>query len=148
MNAFPCEQNYGQTLEDMLKRKSRFNEPIDVYYYEKLALINHCGIVGKRAVDCVIHGLISDRALRSGALALRCNHPDQLLQFLISNKNNYQPSVDRGRFRNKFLVNTQQNNNQNQAQKSISFKSGQPSGQVVIIVRRRGIVFYIVPNLS
>lgn len=33
--AFPYEQNYGKALEEMLKRKTRFNEPIEVYYYEK-----------------------------------------------------------------------------------------------------------------
>lgn len=83
--AFPCEQNFGQTLEDMLRRKSRFTEPIEVYFYEKLALINQCDITGKRAVDCIIHGL-SDKTMKSSALALRCTSPEQLLQFLISNK--------------------------------------------------------------
>ncbi|XP_038212063.1 serine/arginine-rich splicing factor 4-like, partial [Zerene cesonia] len=39
LNAFPCEQNYGQLLEDMLKRKSRINEPIQNYFYEKLSLL-------------------------------------------------------------------------------------------------------------
>lgn len=85
LSAFPCEQNYGQSLEDMLRRKSRINEPIEIYYYEKLALINQCEITGKKAVDCIIHG-ISDRTMKSGALALRCSAPDQLLQFLLSNK--------------------------------------------------------------
>lgn len=89
-HAFPFEQNYGQSLEDMLKRKSKYNEPIEVYYYEKLALLNLCDIVGKRAVDCIIHGL-SDRTMKSSALALRCSHPEQLLQFLMSNKDSSNP---------------------------------------------------------
>lgn len=38
LSAFPCEQNYGQTLEDMSRRKSRYSEPIEVYYYERLSL--------------------------------------------------------------------------------------------------------------
>lgn len=109
VNAFPYEQNYGQVLEDMLKRKSKFNEPIEVYYYEKLTLVNQCDIVGKRAVDCIIHGL-TDRTLRSGALALRCSHPDQLLQFLVSNKDsNYQ--IERNQFRNKNTDNSNPTNN-------------------------------------
>lgn len=83
--AFPFEQNYGQSLEDMLRRKSKYQEPIEVYYYEKLALLNQCDIVGKRAVDCIIHGL-SDRTMKSSALTLRCSQPDELLQFLMSNK--------------------------------------------------------------
>lgn len=85
INAFPFEQSYSQTLEDMLQRKSKFNEPIEVYYYEKLSLVNQCDITGERAVDCIIHG-ISDRTTRSSALALRCSHPDNLLQFLMSNR--------------------------------------------------------------
>lgn len=85
LSAFPCEQNYGQTLEDMIKRKSRYNESIEVYYYEKLSLVNQCDIVGTRAAECIIHG-ITDKTLKSGALALRCTHPDQLLQYLLSNR--------------------------------------------------------------
>ncbi|XP_073953524.1 uncharacterized protein [Choristoneura fumiferana] len=110
ISAFPCEQNYGQTLEDMIKRKSKFNEPIEVYYYEKLSLINQCEIEGRRAVDCIIHGL-SDRGLRLGALALRCSQPDQLLQYLLSNKDPNQISGgDRLPLRNKNFSNTNVNN--------------------------------------
>lgn len=99
IKAFPCEQNYGQSLEDMLRRKSRYNEPIENYFYEKLALINQCEITGKRAVDCIIHGL-SDKTIKSSALALRCTEPDQLLQFLLSNKDHsYQPT-----FKNKLTT--------------------------------------------
>lgn len=69
--AFPCEQNYGQILEEMLRRKTKFGEPVENYYYEKLALLNQCDINGKRAVDCIIHG-ITDRMVKSSALALSC----------------------------------------------------------------------------
>lgn len=99
VNAFPYEQNYGQSLEEMLKRRSKYNEPIELYYYDKLALLNQCDIEGKRAVDCIIHGL-SDKSLKSSALALRCTHPDQLLQFLISNKETSQ-FLDRSTHKNR-----------------------------------------------
>lgn len=108
INAFPCEQNYGQSLEEMLKRRSRYSEPIEVYFYDKLALLNQCEIEGKRAVDCIIHGL-SDKSLKSSALALRCTHPDQLLQFLISNKETTQ-FLDRSNFKNKSGFNSNNNN--------------------------------------
>lgn len=99
LNAFPCEQNYGQILEDMLRRKSRPNEPIEVYYYEKLSLLNQSEITGKRAVDCIIHG-ISDRTMKTSSLSLRCTSPEQLLKFLMSNKEgSHQP--DRGFPKNK-----------------------------------------------
>lgn len=87
LSAFPFEQNYGQSLEDMLIRKSRYNEPIEVYFYEKLGLLNQCDITGKRATECIIHG-ITDKTTKSSALALRCEHPDQLLKFLMSTKEN------------------------------------------------------------
>ncbi|CAK1578904.1 unnamed protein product [Parnassius mnemosyne] len=90
INAFPYEYNYGQALEDMLKRKSKFDEPIEVYYYEKLALLNQCDIEGKRAVDCIIHGL-TDKTIKSSATTLRCLQPEQLLRFLMSNKELNQP---------------------------------------------------------
>lgn len=107
-NAFPSEQNFGQLLEDMLKRKSRPNELIENYYYEKIVLLNQCEIYGRKAVDCVIHG-ISDRTIRSSALALRCEEPDQLLKFLLSNnKELQQPPV---RDRNTFIVEDRQGGN-------------------------------------
>ncbi|XP_026740751.1 uncharacterized protein LOC113503131 [Trichoplusia ni] len=96
LKAFPCEQNYGQSLEDMLRRRSRFSEPIENYFYEKLALLNQCEISGKRAVDCIIHGL-TDRTAKSSALALRCSEPDQLLQFLLSNKDNFNQNTVRNK---------------------------------------------------
>ena len=108
VSAFPYEQNYGQALEEMLKRKSRFNEPIESYYYEKMYLVTQCDIVGKRAVDCIIHGL-TDRTLRSGALALRCSHPDQLLQYLMSNKNSSQFTMDKGSLKNRNFENFSHN---------------------------------------
>lgn len=121
VNAFPFEQNYGQALEEMLRRKSRFSEPIEVYYYEKLTLLNRCDILGKRAVDCIIHGL-SDRTLRSGALALRCSNPDLLLQYLVSNKDSNQSVVDRALFKTK---NTDTVNTNHSSKPKVGFR--QPS---------------------
>lgn len=111
-SAFPCEQNYGQTLEDMLRRKSKFNEPIELYYYEKLALLNQCDIQGKRAVDCIVHGL-TDKTIRSSAVALRCSHPEQLLKFLMSNKESSQPFDRVNKFRSGTDTRSASSNNTN-----------------------------------
>lgn len=118
LNAFPSEQNYGQILEDMLKRKSRPNELIENYYYEKVALLNQCEIVGKKAVDCIIHG-IGDRTMRSSALALRCEEPDQLLKFLLSN--NKELSVQQPPFRDRNVptVGDRQSNRAYQSNNSV-----------------------------
>lgn len=107
-NAFPHERNYGQSLEDMLRRKSRFNEPIEVYFYEKLALLNQCEIDGKRAVDCIIHG-ITDRTTKSSAHALQCTQPNQLLKFLMSNKDGGMASFDKSQNRNRVGESSQTN---------------------------------------
>lgn len=97
VNAFPSEQNYGQSLEEMLKRRSRYNEPIEVYFYENLALLNQCSINGKHAVECIIHGL-TDKTMRSSANTLRCSEPEQLLEFLMTTKETFQP-FDRANFK-------------------------------------------------
>lgn len=109
-DAFPSEQNYGQVLEDMLKRKSRFNELIENYYYEKLSLLNRCEITGRKAVDCIIHGL-TDRTMRSSALALRCEEPHQLLKFLLSNNKDLPTQLLPFRDRNFKVVGARQNSN-------------------------------------
>lgn len=65
-SAFPSDENYGQMLTDMLAKRARFGESLEEYYYEKVALLNRCDIVGKRAVECILFG-IDDRSVRLGA---------------------------------------------------------------------------------
>ncbi|XP_048477760.1 uncharacterized protein LOC125488660 [Plutella xylostella] len=81
MKAFPSEENYGKLLEEMLARVSRNDENLREYYYDKLTLLNRCQIIGKRAVDCIIHG-IHDKSLRNSAQALKCQEPEDMLNFL------------------------------------------------------------------
>lgn len=83
--AFPSEENYGRLLEEMLSRTSRNDESLRDYFYDKLGLLNRCEITGKKAVDCIIHG-ISDRSIRNGAQALNSSEPEDLLNFLSSQK--------------------------------------------------------------
>lgn len=83
--AFPNEYNYGQLLEEMLARTTRRNENLSDYFYDKLTLINRCNVQGKNAVDCVIHGIV-DKSIRNSAQALNCEEPEDLLNFLNSQK--------------------------------------------------------------
>lgn len=48
-------------------------------------MLNRCNIVGKRAVDCLLYG-IEDRSLRLGTKALKCQEPEQVLQYFQSIK--------------------------------------------------------------
>lgn len=84
--AFPSNENYGQMLSDMLFKRARFGDCLENYYYEKIVLINRCGIVGTKAVDCVLHG-IDDRSVRLGAEAVQFVDPDKLLTYLRNSKN-------------------------------------------------------------
>lgn len=83
--AFPSEQNYGRLLEEMLNRTTRASESIREYFYDKLTLLNRCGITGRKAVDCVIYG-ITDKSIRNGAQALNCGEPEDLLSYLSSQR--------------------------------------------------------------
>lgn len=86
LSAFPSHENYGQMLSDMLAKRARFNDSLEEYYYEKVALIHRCGIVGKNAVECILHG-IDDRSVRLSAEAAQYDDPDKLLAYLRNAKN-------------------------------------------------------------
>lgn len=91
--AFPSHENYGQMLSDMLAKRARFGDSLEAYYYDKVALINRCCITGRRAVECILHG-IDDRSVRLGAEAVQYDDPDRLLAYL-RNARNSRPQVDR-----------------------------------------------------
>lgn len=86
LNTFPDDRNYGDKLSEMLERKSRRDETLEEYYYDKITLINVCGITGKDAVDCVIHGIF-DNNIRLNAQGSNFQNPTELLKFLRSISN-------------------------------------------------------------
>ncbi|XP_069361223.1 uncharacterized protein [Maniola hyperantus] len=88
LKAFPCEENYGDLLTEMLVRKSLRNETLEEYYYDKIRLINRCSIVGSKAVDCLTHG-IYDNHIRMNVQGLSFKDPENVLNYFrkISSKN-------------------------------------------------------------
>lgn len=80
-SAFPIYENYGRLLSEMLETKAKFGDDLEEYYYEKLIVLNRCGIVGKHAIDCIVHG-IEDRSVRYGAEAVGFEDTDKLLGYL------------------------------------------------------------------
>lgn len=86
LSAFPSTENYGQMLSDMLAKRARFGDSLETYYYDKIALLNRCGITGSRAVECILHG-IDDRSIRLGAEAVQYDNPDKLLAYLRNARN-------------------------------------------------------------
>lgn len=93
--AFPNDVNYGKLLEEMLNRKSRTDETLRDYFYDKLSLLSRCEIVGRKAVDCIIYG-IADSSIRNGAQALKCTEPEGLLSYLASQQTTLSKDFMRG----------------------------------------------------
>lgn len=80
LKAFPCEENYGDLLTELLSRKSKRYETLEEYYYDKIRLINHCEIVGLKAVDCLTHG-IYDNNIRMNAQGQCFKEPEDVLTY-------------------------------------------------------------------
>lgn len=85
IESFPSSDDYAELLTDMLSKRVKFNESLELYYYEKINLLNRCEIFGKRAVDCLLYG-IEDRSIRLGAKATKCQEPEQVLEYFQSIK--------------------------------------------------------------
>lgn len=83
VESFPSSDDYAELLNEMLVRRARFNESLELYYYNKINMLNRCEIYGKRAVDCLLYG-IDDRSLRLGAKAAKCQEPEQVLEYFQS----------------------------------------------------------------
>lgn len=81
LKSFPDDQNYADKLIEMLDRKSKRDETLEEYFYDKAKLVNHCGIKGKNAVDCIIQG-IYDNNVRLNALGSDFRRPSRLLKYL------------------------------------------------------------------
>lgn len=80
LRAFPCEENYGDILAEMLARKSRKNETLEEYYYDKFRLVNRCEISGVKAVDCITQGIF-DYNIRMNAQGSSFKEPEEVLSF-------------------------------------------------------------------
>lgn len=80
IESFPCRQDYAELLSEMLAKRVRYGESLEQYYYTKINLLNRCCIVGRKAVDCLLHG-VDDRAIRVGAQAARFREPEEVLKY-------------------------------------------------------------------
>ncbi|XP_073960696.1 uncharacterized protein [Choristoneura fumiferana] len=122
--SFPATENYAELLTDMLNRRVRPGESLEVYYFAKLNLLNRCKIFGKQAVDCLLYA-IDDRGVRVGAQAARFDKPEDVLEFfktVKSNRNQADTFKDTNRDRR---VGTYTNFNNNPA-RSADTSSGTP----------------------
>lgn len=85
VDSFPSSDDYAELLTEMLSKRVKYNESLELYFYEKINLLHRCEIKGKRAVDCLLYG-IEDRSLRLGAKAAKCQEPEQVLEYFQSIK--------------------------------------------------------------
>ncbi|KAL0841643.1 hypothetical protein ABMA28_015295 [Loxostege sticticalis] len=80
---FPDDRNYADRLTEMLSRRSRKDETLEEYFYDKAKLVSHCNIKGKDAVDCIIHGIF-DHNIKLNAQGANFKSPEKLLKYLRS----------------------------------------------------------------
>lgn len=85
ITSFPCRENFAELLVDMLSLKAKFGDSLEEYFYSKLNLLNRCQITGRKAVDCLLHG-VEDRSIKLGAQAVQFNTPEQVLKYFKSVK--------------------------------------------------------------
>lgn len=107
LESFPSSDDYAELLTEMLSKRVKYNESLELYYFEKINMLNRCDIKGKHAVDCLLYG-IDDRSLRLGAKALKCEEPEQVLKYFQSIKQ--QPREDKSRSNNDRRPNASSNN--------------------------------------
>lgn len=80
IDSFPSTENFAELLMEMLSKRARFGDSLELYYFTKINLLNRCKIFGRDAIDCIIHG-IDDRGVRLGAQAANFEKPEHVLQF-------------------------------------------------------------------
>jgi hypothetical protein len=88
LQCFPDDRNYADRLIEMIDRRSKRDETLEQYFFDKVKLVAHCNIKGKDAVDCIIQG-IYDHNIRLNAQGCNFKHTDKLLRYLrnVSAKN-------------------------------------------------------------
>lgn len=119
-DSFPSTENYAELLTEMLKKRARFGDSLELYYYTKINILNRCKIFGRNAVDCLVQG-VDDRSVRVGAQAAKFERPEDVLVFFKTMRdnsgrrnNNENPIISESRsndYPNNFRLN-QQNTHQ------------------------------------
>lgn len=89
LQTFPDNCNYADKLTEMLARRSRREETLEEYFYDKAKLISRCNIKGKDAVDCLIHGIF-DTNIKLNAQGANFKSPNKLLRYLRNITMKYQ----------------------------------------------------------
>lgn len=85
--SFPSTENYADLLTEMLGKRAKFGDNLELYYYNKINLLHRCKIFGQQAVDCLIHG-VDDRGVRVGAQAAKFKKPEDVLEFFKTVRDN------------------------------------------------------------
>lgn len=80
---FPDNRNYADKLTEMLNRRTRQDETLEEYFFEKSTLVSRCNIKGRDAVECITQG-IYDNNIRLYAQGANISRPSKLLKYFRS----------------------------------------------------------------
>lgn len=98
VKAYPSDMEYYDQLVDMISINQKENENVLKYFHNKLAGITACGIIGRKAVSCLIGGL-HDITLKRTALDRNFATTEDLYNFL-SNTSKSTPAEENSRLHN------------------------------------------------
>ena len=79
--AFADRIELPDRLTKMLARTKSYDEDMAQYYFDKLALVSACGLKGKEAVQCIIHG-IKDYSIQAAVRVTNLQSAEELRAFL------------------------------------------------------------------
>lgn len=90
LKTYPSDMEYYDQLVDMISINQKENENVLKYFHNKLAGITACGIIGRKAVSCLIGGL-RDLELKKTALDHNFATTEELYTFLSNISKTIQP---------------------------------------------------------
>lgn len=87
VNTFPPQMDFHKKLKDMMSRQMTQHETLKTYIMHKTILLNQVEVFGRRAVSCIISGLLNTDEVKEAAYSKNFGTPEDLLTYLAAVEN-------------------------------------------------------------
>ncbi|KAF9818360.1 hypothetical protein SFRURICE_017782 [Spodoptera frugiperda] len=93
--SFPSTENYAELLTEMLNRKARLGDSLELYYFSKINLLNRCKIFGKQALSLTLEsnsesirreGTNRDKRFQSSTSIATSSEPSKIVDKTFRNR--------------------------------------------------------------